>query len=402
MKSSVRGTGYTLELIPSTHNSQLTLNQPRMMMSATLPVTEPNCFVSLPRMHIISLDVAVRWRRPCIIPGPVVANVLRGALGITFRRLVCPAEWMNRECHPCALYAGCAYGRVFMPTPPLDAPQLRLQQDLPRPFVIEPPGLDPKAPVSPEGLTFRLMLFGTAIDRLPYFITTLERLGSDGMGRDRVPFDVQSIISRHPAGDECLFTAGSMTVYLPKQRLSAERLGLLAGESQGPRDKNQELNGSPSPCPRPSTVVLRFLTPTFLKTGSGVEASGRRIPATEVRDRPPFGVIVRRLRDRISSLCAFFGEPWHYPNFAALGRQADAVELIDSQTVWLTRKRLSTRTGMSHELSGFIGSATYRFRDAETQATFLPLLKIGEYVHVGKHAPWGNGKILVQTLGDAS
>jgi len=288
-----------------------------------------------------------------------------------------------------------------MPTPPPNAPQLRLQQDLPRPFVIEPPGLDPKATVSPEEMTFRLTLFGTAIDRLPYFITTLERLGSDGMGRDRVPFDVQSIISRHHAGDECLFTAGSTTVYLPKQRLSAERLGLLAGESQESSDKNQELNGSPSPCPRPLTVTIRFLTPTLLKTGSGLEAGGRRVAATEVRDRPPFGVIVRRLRDRISSLCAFFGEPWNYPDFAALGRRADAVELIDSNTVWLTRRRQSTRTGMSHELSGFVGSAFYRFPDAQTLATIVPVLKLGEYVHVGKHAPWGNGKILVQTIGGA-
>jgi hypothetical protein len=148
--------------------------------------------------------------------------------------------------------------------------------------------------------------------------------------------------------------------------------------------------------PQPSTLNLKFLTPTLLKTGSGIDSRGRRIPAAEVRDRPPFGVIVRRLRDRLSSLCTFFGEPWQHPDFAALGRAADAVELVASNTVWLTRRRTSTRTGDTHELSGFVGQTTYQFPTPECLSTFLPLLKLAEYIHIGKHAPWGNGKVVVE------
>ncbi|MBW3541069.1 MAG: hypothetical protein KY476_12440, partial [Planctomycetes bacterium] len=93
---------------------------------------------ALPDVKLLRLEIAVRWSRPYEIPAPVVSNVLRGALGITLRRLVCPPEWLDNPCAPCPLYEACAYGRVFMPTPPPDATQLRLQQDLPRPFVIEP------------------------------------------------------------------------------------------------------------------------------------------------------------------------------------------------------------------------------------------------------------------------
>lgn len=381
-------------------------------MTATLPSSDKLHGTSFPHVELVSLSIAVRWQRPTLIPATIVANVLRGALGITFRRLVCPAEWMNHECRPCPLYADCAYGQVFMPSPPHDSPQLRLQQDLPRPFIIEPPGLDPNAPVTPERMTFRLTLVGAAIDRLPYFITTLERLGRDGMGRDRVPFDVEQITAHHPAGDETLFTAGSTTVRFPRRRistldlLSSRRLGGNVEDRQESRDKSQDPEGVITSSPEFSTLhphpvqspqsfdlTLRFLTPTLLKSGSGVDAKGRRIPAVEIRDRPPFGVIARRLRDRISALCAFFCEPWGHPDFASLGRAADAVELVDSRTVWLTRERRSTRTGQSHELSGFIGEATYRFPDAATLATFLPLLKLAEHVHVGKNAPWGNGKV---------
>jgi hypothetical protein len=394
-------------------------------MTITINDTSPSDLDVLPHVELVSLAITVHWRRPTIIPGPVIANVLRGALGITFRRLVCPTEWMDHDCHPCPLYSECAYGQVFMPTPPPDASQLRLQQDLPRPFVIVPPGLDPQSQVTAEQLTFQLTLFGTAIDSLPYFITTLERLGHEGMGRDRMPFDVEAITARHPAGDETLFTHGSTTVRLPQKHVTTE--DVLRAESLGLRDRENRLETPvpsppsagervrergrtttdvptaalpPSLSPQSLTLTLHFLTPTLLKTGSTIDAHGRHIPAREVRDRPPFGVIARRLRDRLSALCTFFGEPWPHPDFAALGRAADTVQLRDAHTTWLTRQRHSTRTGHNHETSGFTGTATYQFPNPETLHTFLPLLKLGQHLHLGKHAPWGNGRVVVMK-GDA-
>jgi len=161
-------------------------------LNATLHLIEnPGAILGdlpLPAIQAVKLVVRTRWQRPNGIPGPAIANVLRGALGLTLRKLVCPEGWHDHPCAPCPLYRECTYGQVFMPTPPDDSTQLRLQQDLPRPFVIEPPGMHPDERVTPEGLTFRLMLFGTAIQQLPYFISTLDRLGFEGMGRDRFPF----------------------------------------------------------------------------------------------------------------------------------------------------------------------------------------------------------------------
>jgi hypothetical protein len=346
----------------------------------------------LPMIRAIRIAVRIRWRRPTVIPGPVIANVLRGALGITLRQLVCPREWMDHPCPPCPLYAECAYGQVFQPTPPDEATQLRKQQDLPRPFVIEPPGLDPEEPVTPEGLTFRVMLFGRAIERLPYVISTLDRLGHDGMGRDRVPFAIEQITASHPQGDEVLFRYGEANIALPQRVITtADWLRARLGhESQPTTQSSLTFN------PPPSTLHLHFLTPMLLKSGSGIDERGRHVPATEIRERPPFGVIVRRLRDRLSALCAFFTEPWRHPDFAGLGTMADTVRLVDSRTVWLTRDRRSTRTGDKQEISGFVGRATYEFPAPTTSATLAPLLTLGELLHIGKHAPWGNGGVRVE------
>ncbi len=369
----------------------------------------------LPALRAVRLEVRTRWQRPTTIPGPIIANVLRGALGITLRKLVCPEGWLDHHCPDCPLYRECAYGQVFAPTPPEDATQLRLQQDLPRPFVIEPPGLHPEDRVTPEGLTFRIMLFGSAIDSTPYLITTLDRLGYDGLGRDRVPFRIECITSRHPSGDETLYTAGADAVSLPSRHITTDDLLSLPWPVETPstfatseaRQRILARMGQPaSPPSEPAhperpRLRLKFLTPLLLKSGSSIAADGTRTPAREVRDRPPFGVIVRRLRDRLSTLCTFFGEPWHCPDFAAWGTLADTVTTTDSHTVWLTRTRRSTRTGHAHEISGLVGQTTYEFPDRETFDTLAPLVRIGELIHIGKNAPWGNGGIRSIQMGDA-
>jgi len=448
---------------------------------------EADCSAALPNFRAVRLAIRTRWARPNRIPGHVIANVLRGALGLTLRKLVCPEGWLNNDCHSCPLYDECAYGRLFAPTPPADADRLRLQQDLPRPFVIEPPdyfgnpnleirnpnngcgrsphngcgrspdratpataGLlddatleNPKSEIQnpSDGLAFRLMLFGDAIDSLPYFVSTLDRLGHDGMGRDRVPFTIEQIVAQHPAGDEVLFACGSNVVHLPQRTITLDDLlappwpeqrtccdqspndscgqspddscgrspdratdqtaGLpnanairrqalfnlgLVEQTQNPKSKIQNPHSGQ---PR---LMLQFLTPLLLKSGSRME-NGRHVPAREIRDRPPFGVIIRRLRDRLSSLCAFFGEPWQHPDFAAIGALADTVVLVDSHTRWLSRDRRSTRTGQQHEISGLVGQAVYEFPDEQTFATLAPLVRLAELVHVGKHAPWGNGAV---------
>lgn len=382
------------------------------MSTATTSVTDRQTTL-LPAIRALRLEVRTRWRRPNVIPGHVLANVLRGALGITLRQLVCPEGWHDNPCHPCPLYAGCAYGQVFAPTPPEDAAQLRLQQDLPRPFVVEPPGLDPDERVTDAGLTFRLMLFGSARESLPYFISTLDRLGHDGLGRDRVPFDIEHIVARHPRGDEVLYTGGSTTVTLPQQVLTTDDLldvpwPTLPAPAAAPSAARRRIlsklgltdnavNDRP-PDPGRPRIQIKFLTPLLLKSGSGVDDRGRRIPAQEIRERPPFGVILRRLRDRLSALCTFFGDPWRHPDFAALGAAADRVELLHAHTQWLTRDRRSTRTGQAHEISGLIGNATYEFPDEATFASLSPLLRIAELVHVGKNAPWGNGAVRVTLM----
>jgi len=59
---------------------------------------------------------------------------------------------------------------------------------------------------------------------------------------------------------------------------------------------------------------------------------------------------------------------------------------VTVRSQWIDRSR-RTRRGETQDLSGFVGEVIYR-GDIEP---FLPLLLLGEYVHVGKNAAFGNG-----------
>src|SRR6185437_12843987 len=94
-------------------------------------------------------------------------------------------------------------------------------------------------------------------------------------------------------------------------------------------------------------LTVQFLSPTELKCQG------------ELIDRPEFAVLVRRLRDRISNLRAFYqGGPLDL-DFEALGREAEEVRIVKSCLRRVENDRLSSRTGQRHPLSGFLGEIEY-------------------------------------------
>jgi hypothetical protein len=81
-------------------------------------------------------------------------------------------------------------------------------------------------------------------------------------------------------------------------------------------------------------------------------------------------------------------------DFKALGEAAEQIETVDDQTHWVERSRFSRRRDVAHDLSGFVGPVTFRGH----LTPFLPLLRIGEFVHVGKNAVFGNGWFVIENV----
>ena len=287
-------------------------------------------------------------------------NVIRGGFGSTFRRIVCHANC--REPEVCELRSMCPYTAVFQPFVPEGSEKISKNRDIPRPFVIKPP-LETKETYLPgEQLSFDLVLIGKIRDYLAYFIVTFKELSHAGLGRGRTPLDLVAVESLGLNGDTApVYSGESNLVQPPRESLSWESILHSNGHKDGFENVQR--------------VTLRFLTPTMLKADGFLA------------QRPTFASILKRLRDRINALSYFYCGNGLDIDFKALGERAEEIKTVADSTRWVESSRFSRRRGVSHDLSGFVGEVSFE----GDLAPFVPYLKLGEYVHVGKNAVFGNG-----------
>lgn len=122
-------------------------------------------------------------------------------------------------------------------------------------------------------------------------------------------------------------------------------------------------------------VRVQFLTPTELKNV----------------ERPEFGPLFSRIRDRISTLRALYGSGPLEVDFKAMGQRASAIQMIRCD---LDHVDLERSTGQRHPLGGFVGVAEYEGDLTE----FIPYLEIASYTGVGRQTVWGKGEIAIETF----
>jgi hypothetical protein len=122
-----------------------------------------------------------------------------------------------------------------------------------------------------------------------------------------------------------------------------------------------------------SSLEIRFLTPTEIRGW----------------ERPEFGAVFARLRDRLSLLRTIYGAGPLEIDFRGLGQRARTIRLVSAELEWERAGRRSTSQGTRQALGGFHGSAIYEGDLTE----FLPYLHAGAYTGVGKYTVWGQGEI---------
>jgi hypothetical protein len=287
---------------------------------------------------------------------------LRGAFGTVFRGLVCHDR--KAECRSCQLHRQCPYGFIFSPTVPAGAKRLRLNTDIPRPFVLKPP-LDGRD-VYERGdlLCFDLVVVGSARDFLPYFIVTFEELGRRGVGIRRGRYVMRKLEAMRARGEwDAVFASQDRMVRPPEKTLSLKDIA---------KDEDQDIR----------SVELEFMTPVLLKE------KGRWV-------RPAFGPLLKRLRDRIGALSYFYcGAPLDM-DFSRFGKEAESVRTEEHDLEWVEEGRFSKHRGLKHLLKGYIGKVVF---EGELSA-FMPFLRLGEYLHAGKATAFGQGWYRIVSVG---
>jgi hypothetical protein len=303
-------------------------------------------------IHRCRLDLTARER--IAVPPTRLPNVLRGAFDVSFRL----------DCRVCPVFGECPYPPLFRPSPPPDTDRLSRAQDIPRPFLFEPPVDGPEEIAAGSTMSVGLTVVGAAQRFFPYLVVAVRAVADRGLGPTRGRLRLDRVTALTAAGEETVFVDGAPTIAAAVDGTRLPDL-LRPGDAAARR------------------VRVSFLTPTTLKRNGQL-----------VRD-PSFADLACRLRDRVSSLAAFFGDGPVEMDFAGVAGAAAGVRTVSCTTAWDRRSRRSSRTGQVHETSGFVGEAVYE----GDVGGWMPLLRLGEVVHVGKYAVWGNGRLGVEVQG---
>jgi hypothetical protein len=331
-----------------------------------------NDIIHLPDLRVARYRFTLNMLEPVYLP-PYKGSALRGGFGHTLKQLVCYQPTACGE--HCRLGNDCVYGYLFETAPPEGAEVLRNLSEVARPFVVEPP-LDRRPAFEPgERLDFYVVLIGRGIGYLPYFVLVFQQLGQAGLGRTRGKFALERVMALdgrdgkegkegREGKEEVVFDA-------------ADGMMRTCDLSVGPAE--WEAQAAAFPCP---PLPLTFLTPTRLKHEGRLVDGG-----------PPFHVLIKALLGRVSSLSYFHcGQRWD-TDFRGWIDRAQDVRLVDAGTGWVDWERYSGRQQQRVRMGGLVGRATYE----GDLHPYLPLLALGELVHVGKGTVFGNGWIRVQS-----
>lgn len=325
--------------------------------------------------------------------------VFRGGFGYAFKKVVCVVK--GKPCDECLLKQKCIYSYIFETPPPEDAEILRLYPKVPHPFVIEPPVTEEQSFAPGESFPFHLILIGNAIDYLPYFIYTFTELGKQGIGTGRGRYDLAQVEGIGLDGK-------AVEIYTHKTQTLANRYPIIQAhqlDHQGlaPAASHAEERHSVVSARPNDNAGMKTPAAAFSCEGGSGSATGDNHHSTitvslrtplrirfdgHIASRLEFHVLIRNLLRRISSLSYFHCGKKLDMDFRGLIEKAATVRQTQSDIRWYDWKRYSTRQEAWMSLGGILGNVLYE----GDLADFMTLLRLGEYIHVGKGTSFGLGK----------
>ena len=302
----------------------------------------------------------LEWQASTPIRLPDYAgSMLRGAFGHALRQLACVTK--QKECTGCPLLATCPYPAIFDPPPPAQH-GLQKFSHVPVPYIIEPPAWGARHLAEGETFIFHLVLIGRALRELPLILLAWRRALARGVGAGDGTAEL--IIVVH-CGE-----ARETEIHRPDT-------GAIA-----PHAQKIALNTTDNNATHLSELTLHFSTPLRL------QKNGRALPPEKLDGRTLLMALVRRA----NLLSEFHADGALVEDFSSL--LAASVNIQDRKNlVWRDWTRYSSRQQQTMVLGGVIGDWTI----SGPLSPFIPFLRLGEWLHVGKETAFGLGHYTLRT-----
>jgi hypothetical protein len=307
-----------------------------------------------------------------------MGNTLRGGFGHVFRDVACVAK--EKECKDCMLRHNCVYSYIFETPPPQKSQVLSKVHNPPRPYVIEPPSDGKVDYKSGEKLSFGLVLIGQrAMDYLPYFIFAFDELSRRGIGltqnsndRKRGRCRLEAVYNRKPS------EAPGVGDFIHDQNQTQ----VFYGEQKILTDQSRPISFSSKVLEDDISITrlrLSFLTPTLIKHNGAF------------LQKLSFFPFIQSLIGRISMLALFHCDSSLDLDFSSFLDQAKTISVENDSLNWQTWLRYSGKQKRRMNWGGLVGELDFVGEISQ----FLPYIRLGEYIHVGKSATFGLGQYKV-------
>lgn len=265
----------------------------------------------------------------------------RGGFGNIFRKITCVLKKL--DCLECPLKTECIYAYVFETPSDSDSEILNMNryEKVPHPFIFEPPESRKRKYFPDEKINFSITVIGNAIQYAPYFVLTISELGNTGIGKGRGKFSISKL-------------------------KATETLSI-------------SLN-SPEETEKISFLTIKAITPIRIKYNRDL-----------VRTLE-FHILIRSLLRRLT-LLYYFHCKRDIPviDIKSLIEKAQKIKIVKDSTYWYDWERYSSRQDTYMKLGGVVGEITYQ----GNITAFMPYLKAGEILHVGKATGFGLGKFSI-------
>ena len=287
-------------------------------------------------------------------------SMLRGAFGHALRHVSCMTKMAN--CKTCPLYRTCSYPAIFE-TPPPENHSLQAFSDIPQPYIIEPPALGSKDYQQGDTISFSMVIIGTAIQQLPLIIYAWQRALARGLGkmqsRARL-LDVSLVLNQPHTERVIIYTAHEGASVINHEHLINKH------SAEYPDETNQSLTLN-------------------IKTPLRIQKNGKTL-SHEMTGRDFIMSLVRRYY----LLQEFHTAHYQAPDFSELAEFAQAVS-CETHFTWCDWARYSNRQQQKMVLGGVLGE----IKLTGTLKPFLPLIQLGQWLHVGNKTTFGMGRYVI-------
>lgn len=284
-------------------------------------------------------------------------STIRGAFGMALKKMSCIAG-VGVDCRECMVTENCMYSLTFESINNKKDKNkfLGIYEYIPHPFAFSDKSKGKRDYTNGEKLEFEMMLVEPYISKLPYYIYAIKNVGKFGMGKDNsLKFLLESVRSRDGAE---IYNERDEKIDLSYKNSIIEAEKVMNGRSVD----NQ---------------TIEFITPVRIKYDE------------KLVKKLNFKILVTSLLRRASGIAAHYaGVPVDVDAEEYLKDSAD-VDTEKDELMWYDWERYSNRQKKMMKMGGLVGKIKFKGKKLRK---YLPLLRVGEILKVGKGTSMGLGE----------